>query len=129
MTKGLFLRFNKSKLYSREVYRIAFQTILLSLVYRNTKVLSDYLVDLIKKNKQHHKTLRTFVSGIERFFFSNTLKLLGLQLRVTGKLGGRMRKSKYHYSLGKVQLQTIRMGVSYTLGVSYTKFGVISIKT
>jgi hypothetical protein len=129
LTKGLFLRFNKSKLYSREVYRIAFQTILLSLVYRNTKVLSDYLVDLIKKNKQHHKTLRTFVSGIERFFFSNTLKLLGLQLRVTGKLGGRMRKSKYHYSLGKVQLQTIRMGVSYTLGVSYTKFGVISIKT
>lgn len=129
MTKGLFLRFNKSKLYSREVYRIAFQTILLSLVYRNTKVLSDYLADLIKKNKQHHKTLRTFVSGIERFFFSNTLKLLGLQLRVTGKLGGRMRKSKYHYSLGKVQLQTIRMGVSYTLGISYTKFGVISIKT
>jgi ribosomal protein S3 len=129
LTKGLFLRFNKSKLYSREVYRIAFQTILLSLVYRNTKVLSDYLADLIKKNKQHHKTLRTFVSGIERFFFSNTLKLLGLQLRVTGKLGGRMRKSKYHYSLGKVQLQTIRMGVSYTLGISYTKFGVISIKT
>ena len=39
-----------------------------------------------------------------------------------------MRKSKYHYKLGKVQLQTLKSSLNYSLGLSYTKFGIISIK-
>ena len=52
----------------------------------------------------------------------------GFQLRVTGKLNGRMRKSKYQYSIGKVSLQTLQSIISYSMTVSYTKFGLLSNK-
>jgi len=51
-----------------------------------------------------------------------------LQLRLTGKLSGKMRKSKYGYRIGKVQLHTIDSKVIYSSDLSYTKFGIISIK-
>jgi len=62
------------------------------------------------------------------FFFRGVIHFLGLQLRLTGKLGGKMRKSKYHYKLGKVCLQVLNIIVSYSLSYSYSKFGVISVK-
>jgi ribosomal protein S3 len=39
-----------------------------------------------------------------------------------------MRKSKYHYDIGKVQLQTLKIILSYSLSFSYTKFGILSTK-
>jgi ribosomal protein S3 len=56
------------------------------------------------------------------------ISLWGIQLRVAGKLDGRMRKSKYHYNIGKVQLQTLKTFLNYSISISYTKFGIISIK-
>jgi len=56
------------------------------------------------------------------------ISLWGIQLRVAGKLDGRMRKSKYHYNIGKVQLQTFKTFLNYSMSISYTKFGIISIK-
>jgi ribosomal protein S3 len=56
------------------------------------------------------------------------ISLLGIQLRVSGKLDGRMRRSKYHYNVGKVQLQTLKIFLNYSLSISYTKYGIISIK-
>jgi ribosomal protein S3 len=52
----------------------------------------------------------------------------GFQLRINGKLNGKMRKSKYHYSLGKVPLQTLQILLSYSLTIAYTRFGVITTK-
>ena len=49
-------------------------------------------------------------------------------MQVSGKLNGKMRKSKYHYSIGKVQLQTLMTTLDYHLGISYTKFGILSTK-
>lgn len=40
-----------------------------------------------------------------------------------------MRKSKYIYKIGKVQLQTLKLIFDYNLYLSFTKFGIISIKT
>lgn len=96
--------------------------------YCSSKIIVDYLLNLIKKNKNHHRSLKIFTNFLEKLFLYKAIKLLGFQLRVTGKLGGKMRKSKYHYKLGKVQLQTLKSRLSYDLGLSYTKFGIISIK-
>lgn len=108
--------------------RFLLYTFLLAVRYCSSKIIVDYLLNLIKKNKNHHRSLKIFTNFLEKLFLYKAIKLLGFQLRVTGKLGGKMRKSKYHYKLGKVQLQTLKSRLSYDLGLSYTKFGIISIK-
>jgi hypothetical protein len=110
------------------VFRYNFFTLYLALVYKNSKLVADYLSEAIKKDKQHRKTLQKCTDSIEKIFFSKLLFLSGMQIRVTGKLGGKMRRSKYHYKLGTVQLQTLKHFVSYSCLPVYTKFGLISIK-
>lgn len=110
------------------VFRYNFFTLYLALVYKNSKLLAEYLSEAIKKDKQHRKILQKCTDAIEKIFFSKLLFLSGLQIRVTGKLGGKMRRSKYHYKLGTVQLQTLKHFVSYSCLPVYTKFGLISIK-
>jgi hypothetical protein len=105
-----------------------FYILLLSSRYNQTRIISDYLVNNIRTTKKHHLILKKFVNLVEFFFVNKLIMFLGLQIRITGKLGGKMRKSKYHYKLGKVCLQTLKVGLNYTLGISFTKFGVISIK-
>ena len=110
------------------VFRYNFFTLYLSLVYKNSQLLAEYLSECIKKDKQHRKILQKCTDSIEKIFFSKLLFLSGMQIRVTGKLGGKMRRSKYHYKLGTVQLQTLKHFVSYSCLPVYTKFGLISIK-
>jgi hypothetical protein len=110
------------------VFRYNFFTLYLALLYKNSKLLADYLAECIKKDKQHRKILQKCTDAIEKIFFSKLLFLSGMQIRVTGKLGGKMRRSKYHYKLGTVQLQTLKHFVSYSCLPVYTKFGLISIK-
>lgn len=109
-------------------FRFKFFTLFISLIYKNSKLLAEHLSELIKKNKQHRKTLQTFTNFFEKIFFSKLLFLSGIQIRATGKLGGKMRRSKYHYKLGMARLQTLKYLVSYSCVSSYTKFGIISIK-
>ena len=84
------------------------------------------------KLKKEIKTASTYsnkkVIPLERLFFSNILKFKGFQLRVAGKLNGKMRKSKYHYKLGKTEFQVLNIYVAYSFFISYTKFGVLSLK-
>jgi hypothetical protein len=109
-------------------FRFKFFTVFLSFVYHNSKLIGDYLAKVIAKNKQHRKSLIIFSTFVEKIIFSKVLVLSGFQLRVTGKLGGKMRKSKYHYKLGIVKLQSLKYSLSYNCIPSYTKFGIISIK-
>jgi ribosomal protein S3 len=100
----------------------------LALFYFNSSLLSNYLSFLIKNSDKHYVVLKNVVKVLQNFYLVSHIKLLGIQLRLSGKLGGKMRKSKYHYQLGKVQLQTLKSKLSYDLGNSYTKYGVISVK-
>ena len=109
-------------------FRFKFFTIFLAITYSQSKLLAEYIVGVIKKNKQHRKTLQEFTNFFQRILYSKVVKLLGFQLRVTGKLGGKLRKSKYHYKFGKVKLQTFKFYLSYCCCIEYTKFGIISIK-
>jgi len=125
-TKDFFLLQNVKKVekYKNELFYL----FMLSTCYINSQILSDYLAIYLSKTKKHYQILYKFTESLESFFFSNVLKMLGIQVRAGGKLGGKMRKSKYHYKLGKVQLQTLYQRVSYSISLSFTKFGVIAIK-
>lgn len=126
--KGLVMIHKIDKKYQQKNFSFVFHTILLGITYMNTKIITDYLSAMIETDRNHKKILKNFIKIVEKVFFSNTINLKGFQLRVSGKLNGKMRKSKYRYSLGKVQLQTIKLQLSYSMGISYTKFGILSIK-
>lgn len=129
LTSELALNYSFKRNFEKPNERFLFYTLLLATQYRNSKLIGEFISNEIEKNKNHFRILGFFTKSLEDFFFTKVLKFKGFQLRLTGKLGGKMRKSKYHYKLGKVQLQTLSSSLSYSLCLSYTKFGVISIKT
>ena len=82
----------------------------------------------LKTARNHFRVLKNFTESVELYFISTTYKIIGIQLWVSGKLGGKMRKSKYSYTLGVVHMQTIKTPLSYNISLCYTKFGVLSVK-
>jgi len=86
----------------KQEFRFIFYLLLLSSQYNQSKMIANYLASNIKTTKKHYLVLRNFVNFLEYFFFKNIINFLGFQLRLNGKLSGKMRKSKYHYKLGKV---------------------------
>lgn len=128
LTKGLFLVKNIFNFFEKQDFRLVFYFLFLATNYNCTKILSDYLASQIKKKKNHLKIFKLFVFYADELFRLNLVKFLGLQLRSTGKISGSLRKSKYHFKLGQLQLQKFFISLNYSLSLSYTKFGVISIK-
>ena len=128
IVKGLTITTYLGSRIEKQGFRFVFYLLLLSTQYNESKLISNYLTDILKTTKKHYQVLKDFVSMLEFFFFNKTIQFRGLQIRATGKLGGKMRRSKYHYKLGKVCLQTLKIGLSYSLSISYTRFGIISIK-
>lgn len=129
LKKSLFLKSKLNSKYKKQEFFHFFHTIILSFTYNKAKLLADFLCILIKQDKKHNKTLKNFITIIEKIFYSNITKIKGFKLRLSGKIGGKMRKSKFQYLLGKVELQKLKLYLDFSLSVSYTKFGVISIKT
>jgi len=105
-----------------------FQLLSLASVYNNSRILSEFISYQLQKDKNHRRFIRRTILSIEKFWTTYNFGFNGIQLRVTGKLNGRMRKSKYQYILGKVSLQTLQTILSYTISIAYTKFGLISTK-
>lgn len=128
LSKGLARLIAPNRKYEKSDGRYLYYLIFLSTTYGISNALATFLSLGIRKDKNHFRFLRYFIKELENLYQSNHIKVEGLQLRLSGKLGGKMRKSKYHYKLGKVQLQTFRTGLSYSICTSYTKFGVISVK-
>jgi ribosomal protein S3 len=114
--------------FKREQFRFVFYTVILSATYVNSRLLADYISYVLLGNKNHFKSLRVVTDVLSFYFLRNTLPLKGIRMWVTGKLGGKMRKSKYSFKVGKVQLQTLKNALSYNMALSFTKFGVISVK-
>jgi hypothetical protein len=128
LSKGLHLQEKLGFKIEKQLFRSAFYLILLSTLYNQSKMISLYLASSIRNTKKHFVVVRNFINLVEFFFFKKILRFLGLQIRLTGKLGGKMRRSKFHYKLGKVCLQTLSIALNYSIALSYTRFGIISIK-
>jgi ribosomal protein S3 len=97
-------------------------------MFFKSNLLSAYVAKIIYRSTNHFRSLKQFVENLNVFFNKNRIPIIGSQLRVTGKVGGKMRKTKYQYKLGKTQNQTLSNIVSYSKSLSFTKYGVISIK-
>jgi hypothetical protein len=117
-----------SNSYNKYDYRQLLFIVFLGSTYNSSKVFTQHIAQNLTKQKNHRKVLKFFVDFLEIFYFLNLIRFLGIQIRVNGKLGGTMRKSKYQYRLGKVQLQTLKFSLNYSVSLAYTKFGVLSIK-
>lgn len=128
LLSGCYLEIGRSNKFIKQDFRYSFYTIFLSMLYGNSKLVADYLSVSIKKQKNHFKVLKFFTELLTFYFVRNLFATKGIQIRVTGKLGGKMRRSKFHYKIGKVQLHTFKVALSYTMSLSYTKFGVLSVK-
>jgi len=103
-------------------------SIFLAVEYKSSRLLAQQLATMLARGKQHYQQLKSTVLLIKKYYMSNRINFLGLRVDVSGKLAGRMRKRKYRKSLGKLPLQTVKVMVSYCLALSYTKFGILSVK-
>lgn len=125
---GHIVDMRQSVKFAKANFRLVFYIIMLSSTYYDSRLLSDYIALSLKSNKNHFKILKDFTEILSFYFLRNVLPIKGMQIRVTGKLGGKMRRSKYHYKVGKVEMQTLNNSLSYNLSLSFTKFGVLSVK-
>jgi hypothetical protein len=105
-----------------------FQLLILASAYNNSDIISKFISLQLKKDKNHRRLIRKIVLAVDKFWTSYNFGFNGFQLRITGKLNGKMRKSKYQFILGKVSLQSIDTALNYTIAIAFTKFGVISTK-
>lgn len=129
LKKNLFYNLEYFTQFKKKNFLPIFNTIIFSIIYKNPKLITDYLSIQIRKDKKHKKVLNDFVLILEKIFFSNVIKFEGFKLRLNGKLNGSMRKSRYQYSLGKIELHKIDNYLNFDISLSYTKFGVIAIKS
>ena len=126
---GFVLKYKIKDLIKKKEFYFIFQTLILAFIYNNTRIISEYIASFILLTTNHLKDVKKFIKIFEKLYFSNIVKLTGFKLWLKGKLNGKMRKSKYIYKIGKVQLQTLKLIFDYNLYLSFTKFGIISIKT
>ena len=89
-------------------------------------ILLNVLSRALVLNKKHWTVLNFFKRLLNFFFFTSTLK--GLQIRISGKINGKMRKKKHNFKLGTMPLQKIDDKIGYAYKQAITKFGVLGIK-
>lgn len=125
--KGLIFELKQKKLWKKKEFFLTY-LVVLGLFYFNSSVIAIKIADLIQKTKKHFVQIRLVLKEIEQQFFVLKNPTKGVRIWVTGKLGGKMRKSKFGFLLGKVQLQRFKNKVSFTKVFSFTKYGIISVK-
>lgn len=90
------------------------------------KILLEVLARALVLNKKHWAVINFFKRLLKFFFFTSTLK--GLQIRISGKINGKMRKKKHIFKLGNMPLQSIDDKIGYAYKQAVTKFGVLGLK-
>jgi len=109
--------------------RDKFFTIFFSIKFFNAELFGQYLATLLLSSKNHLKIFYSVVKFVELLFFNSIIVTKGLRVRLTGKINGKMRKSKHHYSLGSTSTQSLSQVCNYSLVSAHTKYGVLSLKT
>ena len=129
LTKGwVQLPTTKGFLQNDEL-RGKFFTIFFSIKFFNAELLGHYLATLLLSSKNHLKIFYSVIKFVELLFFNSIIVTKGLRIRLTGKINGKMRKSKHHYSLGNSSTQSLSQVCNYSLVNAFTKYGVLSLKT
>jgi hypothetical protein len=117
--------------FNKQTNKKKYVIILFCFIYSNTFVLNNILGLILQttKSKQHIKNLLSILNVIKTLFNSQIISIYGFKFQIKGKLGGKLRKSKFKYSLGKITNSSFSLRVCYSAIAIYTKYGVFGLKT
>lgn len=107
-----------------------FYLVLLSFFFFKAKILTSYLALLVKKtkNKKHIKNLIFFFHSLRTLFVKQFICIYGLKFKISGRLGGKLRRSSFGYKLGYSPLMSFKTYVDYSCDFVYTQYGSFSLK-
>jgi len=124
------LPFIFSRLFLINLYRHRLVNLLFCFNFFLSTLLGQYLQDVIRNTrlKKHFKNLNIAIGQIKSIFSKHSNAVTGLKLSIMGKLGGKMRKSKYKYRIGSIPAFSFKYLFSFSTTQVHTKYGVFSIK-
>lgn len=94
----------------------------------NVELFTRWVGSLLRKTYQHRKKIKYFIQTIYFLFTQNLVNFKGFKIYISGKLNGKMKRSKYGYKMGEIWLNTFNIRINYYYLPLYTKFGVFSLK-
>ena len=95
---------------------------------RNIELISKYIGFILLRDKRHIRNIKIFLKRFFILYYKKILGIKGFKLYISGKINGKMRKSKYSYKVGKLLLNTLDFKIKYFYFPLYTTFGALSIK-
>jgi hypothetical protein len=95
---------------------------------QNIELFTRWIGSLLSKTYQHRKKIRFFIQIIHFLFTKKLINFKGFKIYISGKLNGKMKRSKYGYKMGEIWLNTFNNKINYYYLPLYTKFGIFSLK-
>lgn len=95
---------------------------------QNTELFTRWVGSLLSKSYQHRKKIRFFIQIIHFLTNKKLINFKGFKIYISGKLNGKMKRSKYGHKIGEIWLNTFNNKINYYYLPLYTKFGVFSLK-
>lgn len=104
--------------------------VLLSFMFLKSFVLNSYIAILIKeiKDKKHITVIKRLFESIKALFLQQFVPLLGIKFQIAGRLNGKLRKSRFGYNIGSIQLMSLSVFCDYSCDLAYTQYGSFSLK-
>lgn len=97
-------------------------------ISRNVELFSRYVGSSLIVSHRHRKSIMSLTKPIYYLYSKLLINPKGFKLYISGKLNGKMKRSKYAYKLGEMWISTFQNYINYFYLPLYTKFGVLSIK-
>ena len=95
---------------------------------QNTELFTRWVGSLLSRTYQHRKKIKFFIQIIHFLFIRKLVNFKGFKIYISGKLNGKMKRSKYGYKMGEIWLNTFNNKINYYYLPLYTKFGIFSLK-
>jgi hypothetical protein len=96
----------------------------------NSALINIYIQYLIRttKFKKHIYNLIMFAKYLKVLYRKHIILMSGLKFQISGKLGGKLKHSKYKFKIGENPNASFNIKTSYNLLPICTKYGVFSAK-
>ena len=120
--------FKKKRLYKNKELKKKIMFYYISFYLKSAEFLCKYFGSILLNGKYHLKMIRHCLNNIYKLYLVKLINFYGFKLHISGKLNGKMRKSKYFYKIGKMLLNTFKTKLQFYFLPLYTKYGIFSIK-
>jgi hypothetical protein len=102
----------------------------LSFLFVKASILNFYINILIKgiKDKKHINVIRLLFDNIRALFQQQIIPITGIKFQISGRLNGKLRKSRFGYNIGSIKLMSFSTFCNYSCDFVYTQYGSFSLK-